>query len=114
MSRRAVLVSGQIPEFGSAWLLSHQDPLCFRTEHKQCSEPLSSSSLKAHTSDNTGQQEREYLQMLIATIVPEWSKPHHRFSDNFLRLSNSHNGESKIIDCKVSTLSYYQITPLII
>lgn len=67
MSQRAVSVSGQIPGFGSAWLLSHQDPRCFRTEHKQC-EPLSSSSLKVHTSDNTGQQEREYLQMLIATM----------------------------------------------
>lgn len=59
MSRRAVSVSAQIPRFGLAWPLSHQGLRCFRTEHKEGSEPLGSSFAKAHVSNNTDQQERD-------------------------------------------------------
>lgn len=41
VSQTTVLVSAQIPKFGSAWLLSHQDPRCFRKKHKRHSKSLS-------------------------------------------------------------------------
>lgn len=73
MSQTAVLVSAQIPKFGSAWLLFHQDPQCFRENYRTL-----------HTAQGSGPNNADQL-------GDKTSQSHYRQGLNFTHLSVIHS-----------------------
>ena len=92
MSQRAALASARIPRFGLAWPPSHRGLRCFgRNANNAVSHQVQVS--REHTFQIIQVTRREInLQVLTAGL----STSYHRFSENFLRLSNSHDSKSKI------------------